>query len=388
MADPAGVPSAGIGTSALSIAFLADPASIHTQRWTAYLVGRGHQVTVIVGREAAVDGLAEGIDFERYLPYSRARGRVRGALTAARSFRHVMARLKPDVLHAHYLTGNGWLAWVSGFHPYVVSVWGTDILVTARATRRARLHSRVALRAADLVTGNSEYLVQAAIAAGARPERTHNIHFGVDTERFRPGPDPVELRARLGLTGRRVVYSARAIKPNYHHESVIDALPRLPQDVVVLMTRHLADATELAALERRAAELGVVDRMVVVDSAGREEMPDFYRMADVVVSVPASDGGPVSVIEALAVGRPVVATNLPGVREWAAELGPDALVPVADAPATALAIQRLLALPAAERDERGRRGRAAVSARADERENMARMEQLYRDLVVSRRRRG
>jgi glycosyltransferase involved in cell wall biosynthesis len=388
---PAGAAAAPAAESAgvLRIAFLADPNSVHTRRWTGYFAGRGHKVTLIVGRDLVISpGLPAGIAIERYVPYSRERGRLVGALTAARSFRRVLNRLNPDVLHAHYLTGNGWLAWISRFHPYVVSVWGSDILITARESRRARLHTRVALRGADLVTGNSEHLVKAAVAAGAKAERTHYVNFGVDTERFCPGPDPIELRARLGLKGRRVIFSPRTIAPLYHHETVIAALAQLPQDVVVLMTRYLANATELEALESQAAELGVAERVIVVDAVTYGEMPDLYRLADVVVSLAASDGGPITVIEALATGRPVVATDLPAVREWAAELDPAALVPVADAAATASAIERLLSLSLAERDGLARGGRAAVEERAGERANMERMELLYRELAGRSRRRA
>jgi glycosyltransferase involved in cell wall biosynthesis len=184
-----------------------------------------------------------------------------------------------------------------------------------------------------------------------------------------------------------VIFSPRMIEPLYHHEAVIAALARLPQDVVVLMTRYLANTAELAALERQAADLGVADRMIVIDSVTYGEMPDLYRLADVVVSLAASDGGPITLIEALATGCPVVATDLPAVREWASELDPAALVPVADAEATARAIEHLLSLSPAERDELSRRGRAAVEERAGERANMERMELLYRELAARNRRR-
>lgn len=370
----------------LSIAFLADPNSVHTQRWTGYLASRGHHVTIIVGRDLVVAaGLPANIAIERYVPYSRRHTRLVGAFVAARSFRRALKGVGPDVLHAHYLTGNGWLSWTSGFHPYVVSVWGNDILITAHESWKARLHSRLALRGADLVTGNSEHLVHAAVAAGARPERTRHVHFGVDTERFRPGPDPVELRARLGLEGRRVIFSPRTIAPLYHHEVAIAALAQLPREFVVLMTRYLVDAAELAALERQAAELGVSDRLVVVDTVTNEEMPDYYRLADIVLSLADSDGGPITVLEALAAGCPVVATDLPAVREWSAELGPAALVPVADAEATVRAIESVLGRRPADQEELARRGRAAVVERADERANMELMEQLYRELAARRR---
>jgi glycosyltransferase involved in cell wall biosynthesis len=371
----------------LAIAFLGDPNSIHTRRWTGYLAGRGHRITLIVGQNKEIGpGLPEGIEIERFVPYTRRPIHLMGAIVAGRSFRRVLDRLKPDVLHAHYLTGNGWLSWISGFHPYVITVWGSDVLITARESWRAKLHSRLALHGADLVTGTSEHLLAAAVAAGARPQRTRLIHFGVDPERFCPGPDPTELRSRLGLDGRRVVFSPRTIGSLYHHETVIEALAGLPDDVVVLMTRHLADAAELAALERQAAALGVADRVVVVDAVAHADMPDFYRMAEVVVSVAASDGGPITVVEALAAGRPVVATDLPSVREWLTELDPAAMVPVADGEATTRAIELQLSRPSAEREEIGRRGREAVLERADERANMERMEQLYLELAARHRR--
>ena len=369
----------------LAIAFLGDPNSIHTRRWTGYLADRGHRITLIVGQNLTVNpGLPAGIQIERFVPYTRRPVHLFGAFVAGRSFRKVLERLNPDVLHAHYLTGNGWLSWISGFHPYVITVWGSDVLITARESWRARIHSRLSLHGADLVTGTSDYLLRAAVAAGARSKRTRLIHFGVDMHRFTPGPDPVELRARLGLQGRRVVFSPRTIGPIYHHETVIAALARLPQDVVVVMTRHLADAAELAKLESQAAQLGVADRMIVVDSVAHGDMPDFYRMADVVVSVAASDGGPITVIEALAAGRPVVSTDLPSVREWIADLDPTALVPVGDADATTTAIAYLLDRDPAQKDDLARRARVDVEERADERANMERMELLYRELAARR----
>ena len=375
-----------VSVQPLSLAFLCDPNSIHTRRWTGYLAGRGHRVTLVVGQTQTVNpGLPAGIEVERFVPYNHRRMHLLGALDARRSLRGILKRLNPDVLHAHYLTVHGWHAWISGFHPYAITVWGSDVIVEARETRRGHLYARLSLGSADLVTGTSDYLLAVSVAEGAKPERTRLIHFGVDSEQFRPGPDPVALRSRLGLEGRRIIFSPRTIAPLYHHETVIEALARLPGDVVVLMTRHLADAVELEALQAGASELGVRDRMILVDSVPHAEMPDYYRMADVVVSVADSDGGPITVVEALAAGRPIVATDLPSVREWQDVLDPAGLVPIADAPATARAIETLLSRSPAEREELARRGRQVVEERAGERANMERMETLYRQLAARRR---
>jgi glycosyltransferase involved in cell wall biosynthesis len=377
----------GAGPEGLSIAFLGDPDSVHLRRWVRYFAERGHRISLLVpeGREIA-SGLPDGIEILRFVPFNHRRSRLLGARDAGRSLRALLAELNPDVLHVHHVTVNAWHAWLSGFHPYAVTVWGTDVLITARQTLRGRLYARLALHAADLVTGGSEHLVRAAIAAGARPDRTRYVHFGVDTERFSPGDAP-ELRARFGLGDARVVLSSRAIGPIYRQQVVVEAFSALPADTILLMTDFLARDQEVAAVRTRAQALGVAERLRIVPSVSEAEVPDLYRLADVVVSVPASDGGPNTVVEALACGRPIVASDLPPNREWLAGLDPAALVPVDDAAATASAIAAILARTPQERDAFARSGRAAVMERADQKASMTAMESLYRDLAARRRRR-
>jgi glycosyltransferase involved in cell wall biosynthesis len=175
------------------------------------------------------------------------------------------------------------------------------------------------------------------------------IHFGVDVDLFAPGPEPgasqgvAALRDRLGLAGKRVLFSPRIIEPIYRHEVVIAALAQLPDDVALVMSKYAPDPATLAAVERQIAELGLTDRVRLVPPIPHSEMPDYYRLAEAVVSVPESDAGPVTLVEALGVGRPVVSSDLPPVREWLAELDPECLVPVGDVAATVSALRTVLA---------------------------------------------
>jgi glycosyltransferase involved in cell wall biosynthesis len=366
----------------LRIAYLGDPNSRHTRRWMRFFLERGHEIHLLVPAGDRVEvAQDEGIKVHRFEAWPPMPVRGLSALRTARALRRLIGSIRPDLLHAHYVTRYAAAAWLSGFHPYVVTVWGTDVQAAVRTSRRRRLQARLALRAADLVTGGSEHLVRLAIAAGARPERTRYVHFGVDTDRFSPGPEPAALRARLGLEGRRVLLSNRSIAPVYRQGVVVEALASLPTDVVAVMTRHLARAAEVEALEARAARLGVADRLLIADAIDDAEMPDLYRLADVIVSIPESDGGPTTLAEALAVGKPVVATDLPSAREWREEIGPDALVPVGDAGATAGAILAVLKRDRALEADRSNRARQRVLDRADQQRNMELMERLYLDLA-------
>jgi glycosyltransferase involved in cell wall biosynthesis len=370
-------------TRPLSIAFLGDTDSIHLHRWAGWFAARGHRVTLLVpeGREIPFH-LDAGIAVERY-PLAGGRP-LRGLalISSSRSVRRAIARVRPDVLHVHYLTIHGARAWLSGFHPYVVTVWGNDVLITTETSRKARILAGLSLRSADLVTGISNHVLDAAVRLGARPDRCRRVHFGVDVERFAPAPGSDALRASLGLGSRRIVFSPRIIAPLYRHDVVIDAVAQLPDDVALVMVRYLAEAPEMEALERRIEERGLAGRSIILPSVPYSDMPDYYRLADVVVSVPESDAGPMTLVEALAVGKPTVSSDLPPVREWLADLDPACLVPVGDSAATARAIAAVLARSPQQRDEAARLGRARVLEWADQRRTMAEMEVLYRRLAA------
>jgi glycosyltransferase involved in cell wall biosynthesis len=373
------------GNRPISIAYLGDPNSVHVRRWAADFDRRGHRVTLLVpGGLDVLPGLPPTIAVERFTPHTAWRMRRLGLIATRRSIREAVARVKPDILHVHHLTVNGFRAWMSGFHPYVVTVWGDDVLIDVKRSLRARLLARLTLRSADLVTGISRHVVDGGIAAGARVNRTRVIHFGVDVDLFSPGPEPEALRERLGLSGKRVIFSPRIIEPVYRHDVAIDAFARLPQDTALVMTRYAADPATLDQVERLIAERGIADRVRLVPAIPHSEMPDYYRLAEVVVSVPESDAGPVTLVEALAVGRPVVSSDLPPVREWLADLDPECLVPVGDVAATVAALQAVLARGPERRAELTAHGRAAVLERADQRRTMAVMEEEYRQLAATR----
>jgi glycosyltransferase involved in cell wall biosynthesis len=102
----------------------------------------------------------------------------------------------------------------------------------------------------------------------------------------------------------------------------------------------------------------------------------------VVVSVPETDSVSVSILEAMACGTPVVASDLASPREWLEGISPELIVPIGDAPALATALRRALDFTAAERTEYASRARQMVRERAERETNMCRMEALYRGLAA------
>lgn len=372
---------AAVESIPLRLAYLADPNSVHTRRWIGFFATRGHEVHLLVGTDDEVrPGLHDRVQVHRYRRFGRRRLPFISSLQGRRSLRGLLAKLGPDVLHAHFVSRYGWQARLSGFHPYVVTPWGSDLFVTPVRSMRARLWARWTLRGADLVTVVSTQMEEAAVAAGARRPRIRRIQFGVDTERFKPGPVNDSSSRRLGSDGR-FVFSPRSLRPLYRHETVLEAMAALPSDVRVVMSGRNADPAYRTKLEASAAGLGLTGRITIVDEIDDDDMLAFYRSCAAVVSVPESDGLPVTVLEAMACGSPVVASDLPAVRELLEPVASDLIVPVGDAHELSTALRTVLEMNAGERLAMGMALRTRVVSEADQATNMVRMEGLYRQLA-------
>ena len=334
-------------------------------------------------------GFPVGVGVERY----RANGRglpLFSLWASRRELRRVLNRLGSEVLHAHFVRRFGWQAALSGFRPLVVSPWGSDILRAPPRAIRTRWWNRFALRSASLVTVSSEGMRTAALRAGARADRIQLIHHGVDTGRFSPGaPDP-SLAARLQVGDAAVLFSPRSLRPLYRQRTVVEAVGRLAaagRDVLLVMSARGADGATLTEVRDTAAAMGIHDRLRILEDVAHEDLPALFRLADVVVSVPETDSFPVTLLEAMACGRPIIASDLAAVTPVLRRIDPVAaslVAPVGDVGATAAALERALDLEPDAKREMGRHLRAHVVQNADYETNMARMERLYRQLAGRR----
>ena len=362
----------------LRLGFLAEPNSVHTRRWIGWFARAGHEVHLIDPFDARIDaGLPPEIIVHRLDP--PAGPPVIGLVRRRRMLRAAMERIGIEVLHAQFIRRYGWQGALSGFHPLVVSPWGSDLLQVRRRSLRTRWWNCFALRSADLVTVSSEGMRAAAIGAGARAERIELVHHGVDTTRFSP--------ASAGRDRPPRILSVRAIGPLYRQETVIDAVARLADDGLrpeLVMSRLGANAAYLAHLEERARERGIADQLIILDAVSHDELPALYQSGDVLVSIPETDSFPVTLLEAMACGLPAVVSDLPAVTPVYGQIDPIAaelIVPVGDASATAIALRRALRLEDDERARLGARLRDFVVATADYDAHMARMEGLYQGLA-------
>jgi glycosyltransferase involved in cell wall biosynthesis len=237
------------------------------------------------------------------------------------------------------------------------------------------------------VTCDAEHLRQQAIAYGAHPENTVLVQWGVDPAEFRPGLDTTSVREKWDLANQwPVLLSPRALKPNYNLDMILQAVHRLRSrypDFVLLQPGHPATtANEYEALiVKLVQDFGLQGHVRWLGYVPEAELPLLYNLADVTLSVPMSDSTPVSMLEAMACGVPLVMTDLPSIREWITPGVNGYIVPTRDPEAIVKATVDILTAGEGWRRAAARRNRDLVLTRANRSTTLGAIEEMYTSLV-------
>lgn len=165
-----------------------------------------------------------------------------------------------------------------------------------------------------IVTASAFNADQLSREQGLERERIRVLHLAVPLERFTPGAEDATLRKRYGLHGKRVVLFVGRMAGNKRYDLLIEALPRVRQEVpnaVLLLVGddrgNPAIAENVAYARGRASELGVADAVTFTGMV--DDLPPYYRLADVYATASLHEGFGVPLIEAMACGVPVVASR-------------------------------------------------------------------------------
>jgi len=334
----------------------------HVLTLSRELAARGHEVTVVTTRDDPSSREPERMDGFEVL-------RVRPRLIALRTpiaprIRNVLKGLAADLFHAHLpppLSAH-YAADASEVRriPLVVT-YHCDVELPfplgsfLEALYRRTIGASTLERAARVIVTTRTY------AATSRAVWRHNpivIPNAVDHRRFHPDVDGSEIRNRLGLPpSQPVVLLVCRIVPHKGVEHFIEAARYVPDATFLVV----GEGSSLGAMRRLAASLGVRERVRFLGRVSQEDLPKVYAACDVFVlpSVSRLEAFGIAALEAMSSGKPVVVTDIPGVREVIQDGREGLLADPVNPQDLAEKIRRLLA-DAALREEMGRSGREKV----------------------------
>lgn len=246
-----------------------------------------------------------------------------------------------DLIDAHYAYPDGVAAALLAQRfrrPLVITARGSDLSLLAEYAVPRRW-IRWACGVADHLVTVCEELRGRLIRLGVAPDRVTTLRNGVDLEAFHPG-DRDALRSAMGLSGT-VLLSVGHLIPRKGHDLVIRALAALP-GATLLIAGEGPEDRRLAALAR---ELGVAERVRFAGLVPHEALWEYYAVADCLVLASSREGWANVLLEAMACGTPVVATEVGGSGEVVRAPEAGRLVKRRTPEAVGAAVRELLAAP-------------------------------------------
>lgn len=282
------------------------------------------------------------VDHPRYLVVPKVGMHVAPIFLFLSARRHIRKMMDDgfefDLIDSHYCYPDGVAAVMLGRHfskPVTITARGTDVNLIADHPIPRRM-IRWAGSRADGVISVCEALRTRLSEIGVSGDKVRVMRNGVDLELFRPLPDRVGLRKRLGLN-QFILLSVGHLIRRKGHDLVIRALVDLPEARLLIA----GGGPEQAALQGLSKRLQVADRVQFLGVVPHGELVDYYNAADVLVLASSREGWANVLLESMACGTPVVASNVWGTPEVVAAPEAGLLMQERNPRALARAVQTL-----------------------------------------------
>jgi glycosyltransferase involved in cell wall biosynthesis len=292
----------------MRLCLIGDVESIHIKRWSKWMIDRGHEVFLISDVKGSIEGctvIAIG---------NPKKGSMTNFLRKGFQARRIVKGLKPDLVHGHYLTGPGFFGAFSGFHPLVVSAWGSDLLLDARRSRLKRTLIRWVIRKADLLHLEMKMEIDVALSLGAKKEKIIIAPFGVVPSLFSPDRRDEGLRTQMNSKEGPLVISTRNHEDIYDIQTLIRSVPLILKNAPDAQFLILGSGSQTQKLIDLAASEGVSGSVTFVGKVKHEELPKYLASSDVFISTSLSDTVSVSLLEAMSSGAVPVVSDIEGNR--------------------------------------------------------------------------
>jgi len=336
----------------MNVLLVAAASSVHVMRWANAFVGRGHGVHLVTQHDP-VHGFDRTVVMHRF-PHAAGAGYVLNRTT----LKKLIARLRPDVVNAHYASGYGTLAVRVPGIPLVLNVWGSDVYEFPDSGIVQRRLLRRNLRRADVVVSTSHVMAKRtkAVCPGLGPITV--VPFGVDLDRFQP------RKEASTAPGVMTIGTIKTLAPKYGVDTLIRAFALVRERFeagTALRLRIVGGGAQANELQALIAHLGLQTHVDMVGPVPHAQVPDELRKLDIYAALSRTDSESfgVAVIEASACSLPVVVSNVGGLPE-VVEDGVTGFVVPKDDPESAA--QRIMELIASEelRERIGAAGRSKV----------------------------
>ena len=290
----------------MRICYFADGESIHVVRWCKHFASLGHEVHLISFKKAEIENVQTHFSSSGNIAVSGGNWKV---LLKFRKVRRLLKQIRPDILHAHYATSYGITGALCGFHPYVITALGSDVLISPKQSLVYKLLLKFGFSRADWITAMADHMKIAMIEMGVPAAKVDTVPFGIDPEVFND-------RGRSLPADKFVITSTRNFEPVYNIPHLINAVAIAKEKIPNLQLNMIGAGSLKPEIEALIAEKGLDAQVRFFGKVPQPVIAETLRASQLFISVSLSDGNNISLNEAMACGTFCIATDIPANTQW------------------------------------------------------------------------
>jgi L-malate glycosyltransferase len=347
----------------------------HIGPYIKYFKSAGHDVHFI--------SLSPGPDYEvkSYnvgfgTNYSRSKGKWKYPLSMLLA-RRLVRKLKPDVLHTHYVTSGGLAGVVCGFHPTITTVHGSDLNVGIKSQLWRPLIKMV-FNHADCINTCTEDQKRKVVSMGISETKIEVLTLGIDSSFFSFRPWKYEK-----ASGPLRLVTTRHLEAVYDHSTVVKAIALARSRGVDLRMTFVADGSLYKKLKAEVEALALTDLVTFLGGMNKDAIADILHEHDVFISSPLWDGISVALLEAMSSGLFPIASDIDVNSDWIKDGLTGFLHRVGDSASLADYIVRFWNDPSIAKNAIAV-NRQVVIEHADTTTNMRKLEKIYSRLITGK----
>lgn len=357
----------------MKICYLSDANSVHTKKWCAFFKDFGYEIHVISLNDGDIPGVTvHSLNLQVDNSNDKVMSKANYFLYGHR-VKKLVNQIKPDILHAHYATSYGFLGGYTKYHPYIISVWGSDVYDFPRNNFLCRKFVEKNLSKADLVLSTSKVM---AIETNKYTDKEIEITpFGVNTNVFKPKENRYELRENI------VLGTVKTLEKKYGIQYLIEAFANVAKIHDNVFLEIAGTGSQRDELVNLCKELGVENKVKFLGFINQEQVIDAFNRFDIAVfpSVLDSESFGVAAVEAQACGAATIVSNAGGLPEATCPNKSSIVVEKANVKELEAAIKKLVE----DRDLRvsmGQYGRQFVLDNYDVNDNFSKVDRIYKEI--------
>jgi len=323
----------------MKVLLLSDTYSEHTEKWALSLAENGIEVGLFSFNKASYDWYSHKnitVFFEPEQKINAEKTLTKIAyLKYVTVLKKIIKHFQPDILHAHYATSYGLVGALTNFHPFIISSWGTDVMKFPHKNFVAKSILSFNYRMADLLCATSNTIAEFIGQVSNKPVSV--IPFGIDSEKFRP-----QKVNSLFSDEEFVLGSIKPLESIYNVNILIRAYSHLHEKYPQLRLLIVGEGTAEKSLRELCDSLAIASKVTFTGRIPFNEISRYYNMLNVLVNISEYESFGVSVIEAMACGKPVIVSNVGGLKEIVCDNSVGLKVDVGSVEQTVEAIEKLV----------------------------------------------